>query len=168
MLQNSIKPWIFNTTLGIRDLTSMEVIQIAHWVKLNIIPLFTKATSKPIGSYAKKGIETSSDIDIAISSDDTLDEINDILISNGYETNKNKGFNQISIPVPFKTIRRQGFAQVDFMLTSNIEWTNFIYHSPDFTLRESQYKGVVRTLLLMSILSESSRLFYPRMKMVIR
>jgi hypothetical protein len=158
MIENDIKPWIFNTVPGIRDLTPIEVIHMATWVKFNIIPLFKNAEFRPIGSFGKKfNDKSSSDLDIALSTGHDIDTVNQILVDNGYETKKNLGFNQISIPIPVNFIDRQGFAQVDFMLTSNINWTNFIYHSPDFTKNESTYKGVVRTLLLMSILSESSR-----------
>ena len=38
--------------------------------------------------------------------------------------------------------------QVDFMFTDDIEYAKFMYHSPNFINRESQFKGLFRTNLM--------------------
>lgn len=170
-MQATVKPWIFETIDGLRDLTPQEVIITYKWVEENILPLLnlTKNDAIPVGSYGKKtNAEISSDIDVAISIDALtknnldmgpyhLNGIDAILQCHGYVTKQIPGFNQISFAAPLQSFGRWGFVQVDFMLSENLEWSKFIYHSPDFTINESKYKGVVRTLLLMAILSESTR-----------
>jgi hypothetical protein len=43
------------------------------------------------------------------------------------------------------------------MLSGNLDWSRFMYHSPNFIESESKYKGMYRNTLLMSIISESMR-----------
>jgi len=118
-----------------------------------------------LGSAGKKKPgEFSGDIDIVIDAEVfaannsiSLDRVMEFLEQKlnkwEYETNILKGFNQISIKYPFKDY----YVQVDFMLSDCVEWTKFIYHSPDFTKDESKYKGLYRNILLMTILSNYSK-----------
>jgi hypothetical protein len=43
------------------------------------------------------------------------------------------------------------------MLSPDLQWSKFAYHSPDFTKSESKYKGVYRNALLMAIITETSK-----------
>ena len=49
------------------------------------------------------------------------------------------------------------YVQIDLMLAPNLEWAKFLYHSPDFTKNESQYKGYYRNILLMAIITETQK-----------
>jgi hypothetical protein len=75
----------------------------------------------------------------------------------GYEAVSNKGFQQVSIGVPIEGNKKNGLAQIDLMLTDNLDFSTFMYHSPDFTKSESKYKGLYRNILLMNIISNSKR-----------
>jgi hypothetical protein len=120
-----------------------------------------------IGSAGKKlAGQTSGDIDIAVSADkiaaalgcslqNTLFELNDKLKSLGYETEMSAGFNQVSIGVPIKGDKKNGIIQIDLMLSTNLEWSRFIYYSPDFRAGESKYKGAYRNILLMAAVGNS-------------
>lgn len=117
-----------------------------------------------LGSYNKKGPDqTYGDIDLAIHAD-TIAGANNIsfqevlnfiyqTVSSKFECKLMKGFNQVSVSVPIPNTNSD-FAQVDFMLSTSLEWSQFAYHSPDFTKAESQYKGVFRNILLQSIFTE--------------
>lgn len=120
-----------------------------------------------IGSYGKKTKEMlSGDIDVAISADvvaaknnvpfdKLLDFISSLLKKNGYETYVSVGFKQVSVAIQIPGTTDYG--QVDLMLSTNLEWSKFIYHSPNFINAESKYKGLFRNILLMSIISESKK-----------
>lgn len=62
----------------------------------------------------------------------------------------NKGTNIASYAFPIAGDQSKGLVQVDLMYTSNPKWATFSYHSPG---TDSQYKGVVRTLLLVGVAS---------------
>jgi hypothetical protein len=122
--------------------------------------------ASPIGSFMKKPDDaTSGDVDIAIYADKvagqngiTLSEvlgfIDETLRKAGYDTKVVKGFNQVSFGSPINGDYKNGVAQIDLMLSSNLDWSKFMYHSPNFRENESKYKGVYRNILLMSIISE--------------
>ena len=67
------------------------------------------------------------------------------------------GFNQVSIGAPIAGDPKKGTAQIDLMLSTDLDWSRFIYHSPDFRIAESRYKGAYRNLLLMSAIGNSFR-----------
>jgi hypothetical protein len=120
-----------------------------------------------IGSAGKKLPEaTSGDIDIAVSADKiagaletSLDkavfELDKKLKSMGYSTKLAPGFNQVSFGAPIAGDYKNGVGQVDFMLTNDLDWSRFMYHSPDFRTAESEYKGAYRNLLLMAAIGKS-------------
>jgi len=113
-----------------------------------------------IGSAGKKLLnQTSGDIDIAIlrgsvakhfDRDDVLMAIHEKLSSMGYRTNIQKGFSQVNVALPAPN----GFVQVDLMITDNLDWAKFVFHSPDYTKSESNYRGVYRGMLLNAVASE--------------
>lgn len=154
-----------------RPLTQEEVISTYKWVEKNIFPKIGLEgggiDATPIGSYAKKLPHvTSGDIDIAISIDKiagansiTLDSVLDWLDkklkSLGYSTRAARGFSQVSFGCPIGGDWKIGVAQVDLMLSGNLDWSRFMYYSPNFIESESKYKGLYRNVLLMSIVSEA-------------
>lgn len=140
-----------------------------EWVLDNIVPKFgiSEDDVDVIGSFGKKKPEDDyGDLDIAISSkaieknnnlsgNRVLDFIDSILSSAGFETKIMKGFNQVTAAIPIPGDAEDGIAQVDFMISPDLEWSKFAYNSPDFSKNESKYKGVYRNALLMAIFTEA-------------
>jgi len=170
----SLKEWISLNEGGgaipsSRPITWDEAQKLYAWVRKNIPPKFgiEEGDLEVIGSYGKKEEgQTHGDLDIAVSAEaimtrnglgasNVLDFVDDALVSMGIETKKMTGFKQVSagIPIPGTS----DIAQVDFMLSPNLDWSRFVYHSPDFRSGESKYKGVYRNALLMAIITESSK-----------
>ena len=117
-----------------------------------------------IGSAGKKKVEdTSGDIDIAVSTEalskafncnndikTLLDKLNEYLESKGFDRIQPQyGFKQVSFGLPINGPEDQ--VQVDFMLSQNLDWSEFMNYSPDFRSDESKYKGSIRNILLMNI-----------------
>jgi len=148
-----------------------QVGPTVDWIVDNIFPSIGLVgiddDAAVIGSAGKKLPEqTSGDIDIAVSADKiagalgvSLDkavfELDKKLKSMGYSTKLVPGFTQVSIGAPIGGDPKNGIGQVDFMLTNDLDWSRFIYHSPDFRIAESQYKGAYRNLLLMAAIGKS-------------
>jgi hypothetical protein len=148
-----------------------QVDATVDWVTKNIFPKIglngIGDDAAVIGSAGKKLPEaTSGDIDIAVSADKiagalgvSLDkavfELNTKLMNMGYSTKLVPGFTQVSLGAPIGGDPKNGIGQVDLMLTNDLEWSKFIYHSPDFRTAESQYKGAYRNLLLMAAIGKS-------------
>ena len=154
-----------------RPITQAEIDKTYAYVIKEVYPILglTEDSARPIGSFKKKAPDqTSGDIDIAVSAEIvagknglTLDEVLDFmdaaLKGAGYTTAVSKGFQQVSIGVPIEGDKGKGIAQIDLMLTDNLDFSTFMYHSPDFTKAESKYKGLYRNILLMNIISNSKR-----------
>tara|TARA_R110001592_G_scaffold120545_3_gene324974 strand:- start:50639 stop:51583 length:945 start_codon:yes stop_codon:yes gene_type:complete len=155
-----------------RPMTQDETRKTYDWVIKNIFPIFKisdKIDARPIGSFGKKkSDQTSGDIDIAIGIDQlagvngisvesVLNFVDDELKKKGYETSKVRGFNQVSFGVPINGDPKLGIGQIDFMFTDSLKWSDFMYHSPDFSKFESKYKGLYRNILLMKIISNADR-----------
>jgi hypothetical protein len=170
----SLKEWISINEGGAaiassRPITWEEAQELYSWVKDDVVQKLGISSEdlEVIGSYGKKRIgETHGDLDLAVSAaavaennnlefGDVLDFINDRLQEMGFETKKMIGFKQVSAGIPIPGTGE--IAQVDFMLSPDLEWSRFIYHSPDFRADESKYKGVYRNALLMAIITESSK-----------
>ncbi len=107
----------------------------------------------PIGSFNKK-VEGDlySDIDIAINSKSISYEFFKKWVIGRFDHKLSPGFNQISIGYPFD----QKIVQIDLMFRDNLEWAKEMYHSPNFKLNESKFKGVYRNMLLMSVVTSNS------------
>ncbi|HRT03676.1 MAG TPA: hypothetical protein P5513_07035 [Candidatus Diapherotrites archaeon] len=170
----SLKEWIKINEGGdaihdSRSITFEEAQDLYSWIKENIPEKFgiSPEDIDIIGSYGKKTEgEFYGDLDVAVSEEalykknglkkeDVLDFVEESLRSMGFKTKKMIGFKQVSagIPIPGTS----DIAQVDFMISPGLEWSRFIYHSPDFKKGESKYKGVYRNVLLMAIISETSK-----------
>lgn len=124
-----------------------------------------------LGSLGKKlDYEESGDIDIAINYDFTKENCNKIIEFiktnfNDYDEPEiyiSSGFKIISFGYYYKNydiinnfeddnINKQQIiqiAQVDLMFSNNLEYTQFMYHSPNYRNLESEFKGLYRTNLL--------------------
>jgi hypothetical protein len=146
----------------------IELLPTYNWVIKNILSLFglTEKDCIPIGSFMKKN-EPSGDIDIAIDCNKFLKEglkfneitesFNLILEENGIHSVILKGFDTISIAAPICGNIKRGYAQIDLMPILDLNWAKFIYHSPNLSENESNYKGAVRNALLLAIVSESTK-----------
>ena len=160
-----------NAVDNVRPINQAEVIETSKWVEKEIFPKIGLAglddDAAVIGSAGKKlPDETSGDVDIAVSADkiagflgvplqNAFFALNDKLKSLGYQTKLMPGFNQVSIAAPVGGYTSKGYAQIDFMLSTDLNWSRFIYHSPDFRIAESRYKGAYRNLLLMATIGKS-------------
>jgi len=162
-----------NSIEDARPVSQKEVLETYKWIEKNIFPTLklegTDIDVSPIGSFGKKADDvTSGDIDIAVSVDKLagsneipiegiLDWLDEKLKSLGYSTKVARGFFQVSFGAPINGDWKNGTVQVDLMLSTSLEWSNFIYHSPNFKEAESKYKGLYRNILLMSIISEHAK-----------
>lgn len=154
-----------------RPLKQSEIEGTYDYILKKIYPIIglDEDSARPIGSFRKKPEnQTSGDIDIACSIDriagvngisigEVLDFIESEMKKRGIEASKAVGFNQVSIGVPIEGDFSKGIAQVDLMMTDSLDWSTFMYHSPDFRIAESKYKGMYRNVLLMSIVSECKK-----------
>jgi hypothetical protein len=155
-----------------RPMTQEETKTTYAWLVKNVYPLLgiiDGSDAKPIGSFGKKKADqTSGDIDIAVAVDriagingisveSVLEFVKEKLDKAGYPGEISKGFNQVSFGVPIGGDSNAGIGQIDFMFTDSLTWSEFMYHSPDFTAAESKYKGLYRNILLMKIISNSKR-----------
>lgn len=162
-----------NSIEDAQPINQEDVMPTAKWVEKNVFPKIGLVglddDAAIIGSAGKKlPTQTSGDVDIAVSVDkiasflgtslqNTLFALNDKLKSLGYPTRMAPGFNQVSIGAPIAGDPKKGTAQIDLMLSTDLDWSRFIYHSPDFRIAESRYKGAYRNLLLMSAIGNSFR-----------
>ena len=156
-----------NAVEDARPINQTEVEETYVHVVKEVFPILglTEDYARPIGSFKKKAVnQTSGDVDIAVLVDrvagvnglalnDVLEFIGSKLKSAGYSTTVSKGFQQVSIGVPVSGKANNGIAQIDLMLTDNLDFSSFMYYSPDFTKSESKYKGLYRNILLMNIIS---------------
>jgi hypothetical protein len=159
-----------NAISDARPITQAEIDKTYKYVIDRVYPLLglTEDFAKPIGSFKKKAPDqTSGDIDIAVLVDriagqngislpEVLDFIDETLKKAGYTPTTNKGLQQCSIGVPVEGKDGNGIAQIDLMLTDNLDFSTFMYHSPDFTKSESKYKGLYRNILLQMIIGNSN------------
>jgi len=160
-----------NSIEDAQPISQAEVMPTAQWVEKNVLQKIGLVglddDSAVIGSAGKKlPDQTSGDIDIAVSVDKIAAELgvsiqtalfalNDKLKSMGLSTKMAPGFNQVSIGAPIGGDPKKGTVQVDLMLSTDLDWSRFIYHAPDFRIAESRYKGAHRNLLLMAAIGQS-------------
>lgn len=166
--------FVFESGNAIKDSVPFKQDQVqptVDWIVKNIFPeiglVGIDDDAAVIGSAGKKLPDaTSGDIDLAVSADKiagflgtslqtVLFALDTKLKSLGYSTTLSVGFTQVSFGAPIAGDPKNGIGQVDLMLTSDLEWSKFIYHSPDFRTAESQYKGAYRNMLLMATMGKS-------------
>ena len=155
-----------NAVKASRPVTYDEAWWTVKWIKAHILPYmnFSEEEMSILGSYGKKPDgELYNDIDIAVQINrlehfpNATQRLSALLQTMGYETKLNLGFGICSFGCPIKGDPKNDRIQVDFMLTYNLEWSNFIYHSPNFQKGESKYKGLYRNILLMALITEPEK-----------
>lgn len=157
---------MFPDTVGIKQSEIPATVSKIETVVLKQIGLIGFGTDCFIlGSAGKKPEEQlSGDLDIGVSMDQIasannlkLSQVLDWLIKKleemGYEAKPLRGFSQVSIPFPIEGRVTEETVQVDFMLSNNLNWTKFIYSSPDYSKGESKYKQAYRNFLLSAVIS---------------
>lgn len=121
-----------------------------------------------LGSFGKKHPDqTSGDIDIAVSLERiaghlgiSIDEVENAIMEICDKQNIfykfGKGIHVISMswPIPGED---ELYGQVDIMPSYNMEYSKWMYHSPDFTKAESKYKGLYRNQLIMAIIKHADQ-----------
>lgn len=124
-------------------------------------------TYTALGSFGKKHEDqTSGDIDIAISIEAVAGYIGiptteveqyicDLCEKENITYKYGKGIHVISMAWPIPGTDNYG--QVDLMPTDNMEYSKWMYHSPDFTKAESKYKGLYRNQLIMKIIKNADQ-----------
>ena len=130
-------------------------LKIANDIIKHLVRAFN-CDAAPLGSTGKKGANmTSGDIDIAVNipwerHQDVLD-----LIINLYDcqTYVSPGFKIISLGYPYELDGEPLIAQVDLMFVKDVEYSKFVFHSPNYIENESMFKGAHRTTLLRTIVS---------------
>lgn len=154
-----------------RSVTWEEAQGTMEWVYTNIIPFLglDKKDVDTIGSYGKKlEGDKHGDIDVAVSAealmtnnglkeDETVQFLANALTEKGLQIKINHGFRIVSFGAPINGDPNQGACQIDLMLTPDLEWSKFIYHSPNFRGNESKYKGKMRNILLMALITETQK-----------
>lgn len=63
------------------------------------------------------------------------------------------GFKIVSLAWPINGDASNGLVQVDLIPLTNMDWSKFIYYSPDYRIGESKYKSAHRNWLFSAILS---------------
>lgn len=157
---------MFPDTVGIKQNEIPATISKIETVLLKPLGLIGFGTDCfMLGSAGKKPAEQlSGDLDIGISIDQLasanklkLSEVLDWLINKltemKYEAKALRGFSQVSIPFQIEGRVTDETVQVDFMLSNNLNWTKFIYSSPDYSKGESKYKSAYRNFLLSAVIS---------------
>lgn len=149
-----------------RPVSYDEAWWTVKWLKEHILPYMTFSLEEIslLGSYGKKPDgELYNDIDIAVQIpriehfENATQRLAGLLEGWGYQTKINPGFGICSFGCPIKGDPKNGYVQVDFMLTYSLNWSNFIYHSPNFQKKESKYKGLYRNILLMALITEPEK-----------
>lgn len=127
-----------STPLHLNDLAEFNTT-----LSINLSIVFQIKDFCFIGSFGKK--EMMNDVDVAVIGD--FEYCSSLINSSGLEYKILNGFKQISFGFPFQ----ERIVQVDLMFSKNLNWSEFIYYSPNLLKQESEYKGVYRNLLLNSI-----------------
>lgn len=146
------------TFKDVDQISEKDISQIYSQVKADIIPILGNQDTSLLGSAFKKlKNDKYGDIDIGVHTEnephkEDLERVKPLLEEKGFETKIHYGLSELSLKVPFKN----NFVQVDLMF-GDLEWLKFSYHSPDFTKQESKYKGLYRTMLIQSAISEINK-----------
>lgn len=129
------------STLKVLDTVVLQNLPISQWT--------------PIGSTGKK--PDNGDIDLAVETQISIDELSSLLSDLGIRNVVSKGFNQVSLEFPqYEGVQKtQENVQVDLMV-GEIKWLSFMYMG--YSLEETKYKPLTRTAVLYALLSETSKL----------
>lgn len=148
-------------------MTQKQCKEVFDDVVKHLLPLFGLEEENidyaALGSFGKKHEDqTSGDIDIAVSLEKiagffgiSIDEVENKICEIFDEKDMyyvlNKGLHVISTRWPIPNTEGL-YGQVDIIPSYNMEYSKWMYHSPDFRKAESKYKGLYRNQLIMLIL----------------
>lgn len=144
---------IHNLLGDCQPITEEELNAIFNQISVRLSELGFKFCT--LGSFNKKKEgELYNDLDIAIEApfDIGVSIVKQVCLDNEDTTKfgkANEKFNTVTIGYK---INDEYNAQVDFMFCDNIEFAAFAFHSPNFKLDESKYKGMYASILLQSII----------------
>lgn len=129
---------------------------------------YPKNNFATLGSTGKKGSDQNSgDIDIAVdipieNAEEIVEFIkNDNTIKsrlngNEFEFKFMKGLKILSFGFPWTSDKQgegsHGVVQCDLMFVPNVNIAKYFYYSPDFTKKQSKFKGLVRNIFMIAIL----------------
>ncbi len=150
-----LKDYIINILEGGNAVTCEPIPgNLAIPVFLEFKTMMSEWDIEPIGATGKKTDKMfNGDIDTAIKEKwSNLKKITKILDSNELEYVENPGLGIISVSYPYLNHGEKKYVQIDMMFTDNLPLSKFRFWSPDFTKNESEYKGAVRTLLIIDII----------------
>lgn len=128
---------------------------IANDVAKQLVRVF-KCNAAPLGSTGKKGANmTSGDVDIAIDIPWERHKEVEEFIEKLYDcqTYVSTGFRILSLGYPYEVDGVPLIAQVDLMFVRDVEYSKFVFHSPNYIENESMFKGAHRNILLRNIVS---------------
>ena len=145
-------------------MTQKQAKEVFDDVVKHLLPLFgleeENTDYAALGSFGKKHQDqTSGDIDIAVSLEkiagffgisinEVENKICELLDEKDMYYKMNTGLHVISTRWPIPNTEGL-YGQVDLMPSYNMEFSKWMYHSPDFTKAESKYKGLYRNQLIM-------------------
>lgn len=154
-----------------RPMTQIEAKMVYDTFVAHVLPLLKLEHENEefcaLGSWGKKfDDQTSGDIDVAVSVDViaarnglSLDQVEqfiiDVIETQNLQYKYSKGIHVISVQYPIPNT--SDFGQVDIMPSTSLDFSKWMYYSPDFRKAESKYKGLYRNQLLMKILSLAKR-----------
>lgn len=134
------------------DIAKDIALEIINDLKANF-----KVDVIPLGSTIKKDSNSyCGDLDIAIALPWEQHEkvLNFCSGRYGFDyKHVNKGLHVCAFGYVFTEDGEDKVAQVDLMFVDNIEWANNVYHSPNISNNETQFKGAHRGALLISAIS---------------
>ena len=152
---------------------TMDSIKSILFPVLGIDPSKDGSEYLVIGSIGKKKNpdDTSGDLDIGYDSSwfarkhgvtpkETSAEVYKLVSENlpeklefDLEINYMKGLNIVSLGWPIQGDFNKGIVQLDLIPVSSMDWSRFIYYSPNYKISESKYKSAHRNWLLAAILA---------------
>lgn len=142
-----------NAIKGSEPIESLTASNVANAIISNIKSMYNIECCTLGSTGKKKPGDFSGDIDIAIQM-----EFNDIninkarqMISKFYPGSPvyiSYGFKIVSFGYCYMNNDEPMIAQVDLMFSNDIKYSQFMYHSPNYRLDESMFKGLYRTNLL--------------------
>lgn len=154
-IQESLQRHIYEGGMSVENASPIpgdKAKEVADKI-ISIIKNKFKCECAPLGSTGKKRKDQESgDIDIALEKNwgESMDVIHFVqddmenVSSFGNINDKLQVFNFGYEWEPGKIV------QVDFMFVEDIEFAEFVYHSPDFRNNESKYKGMYQSTLLIA------------------
>lgn len=161
----------FDNVIGIKQSDVKETLE--HFQKDVLLKLGLEGLDIDcalLGSAGKKAniTDLSGDLDVAVSVDkiasagnisfeEVLDYLDTKVQALGYKTQVARGFEQVSVAYPINGSKQEGFVQIDLMLSTSLEWSKFMYHSPDYRKAESKYKGLFRNILFMCAIKSADK-----------